>query len=279
MNRKQLKSQAKGLIKTAKPKPVYVTLVYVLILIAFAVLSFKLVGQPISDFFDKQFADVFSVDFNNGTEYSENFENYIDEIDPEQFMYAWEESMPSPAANLLNFLLTVMGWVIAAGFTIFALRTIEGSGATVWNLFDGFGMFFRIIWLYILESIFVFLWALLFVIPGFIAFYRYRMAIYLLLEHPEMSAMECINESKKLMKGHKWELFVLDLSFFGWAVLVAVLNEVGGSLGIAVLSVVGLGYLVYIYLLPFRTLTCALYYKQLTAVPDVNTDYNWTPEL
>lgn len=279
MNRRQLKAQAKGLIKTAKPKPVYVTLVYVAILIAFAVLSFKLVGQPINEFFDKQFKDVFHVEFDNGADYNEEFDKYIDDFDPEQFFYAWEDAMPSPAARLLNTLLTVMGWVVAAGFTIFALHTIAGSGASVWNLFDGFGMFFRIIWLYILEGIFIFLWALLLVIPGFIAFYRYRMAIYLLLEHPEMSAMECINESKKLMKGHKWELFVLDLSFIGWAILVVVINEIGARLGIAVLSVVGLGYLVYIYLLPFRELTCALYYKQLTAVPDAEADYSWTPEL
>lgn len=279
MNRRQLKSQAKGLIKTSKPKPVYVTLVYIVILIAFAVLSFKLVGQPLDEFFDNQFKDIFYVDFENGADYNDDYDKYLDDFDAEQFIYAWEDAMPSPAANLLNLLLTLMGWVVAAGFTIFALRTISGSGASVWNLFDGFGMFFRIIWLHILESIFIFLWALLFIIPGFIAFYRYRMAIYLLLEHPEMSAMECINESKRLMKGHKWELFVLDLSFIGWGILVVVVNKIGASLGVAILTVIGLGYLVYIYLLPFRELTCALYYKQLTAVPDAEADYSWTPEL
>ena len=66
--------------------------------------------------------------------------------------------------------------------------------ASCWNLFDAFGMFFRVIWLYILEGIFVFLWSLLFIIPG----YNRRatataMALYLLLEHPEMSALQCIS--------------------------------------------------------------------------------------
>ena len=214
MNRKQLKKQAKGLIKTSNPKPVLVTLVYVAILIAFAILSFKLVGQPLEDFFDKQFGDIFYVDFDLNADYSDSFDRYLEDMDPAQFMDDWVASMPSPAARLLNLLLDVMALVIGAGFIIFALHTIAGSGASVWNLFDGFGMFFRIIWLYILESIFVFLWSLLFIIPGFIALYRYRMAIYLLLEHPELSAMECINESKKLMKGHKWELFCLQIINF-----------------------------------------------------------------
>lgn len=279
MNRKQLKSQAKGLMKTASPRPLYVSIAYVVILIAFAFLSYKLVGQHMNEFFDKQFNDIVSANISNDYDFSMNFEHELDQIDPEQFMYALEESLPSPVANLLNTLLTIMGWVIGAGFTIFALRTIAGTGASVWNLFDGFGMFFRIIWLYILEAIFVFLWALLFVIPGFIAFYRYRMAIYLLLEHPEMSALECISESKRLMKGHKWELFVLDLSFIGWAILVAVANFIGAKLGIAIFSVIGLGYLVYVWFLPYRELTLALYYKQLTAVPYDNTEYNWNPEF
>ncbi len=277
MNRKQLKKQAKGLIKTATPKPVLVTLVYVVILIAIAILSYKLVGQPFGEFFDRQFGDIFSVDFD--IDYNDSIERYFESMDPDKFMDDWAASMPSGAARLLNLALELMTLVIGAGFIIFALRTIEGSGASIWNLFDGFGMFFRIIWLYILEGIFVFLWSLLFIIPGFIALYRYRMAIYLLLEHPELSALECINESKKLMKGHKWELFVLDLSFLGWVVLIAVVNGIGFDFGIALFTVVGLGYLVYLYFLPFRVLTCALYYKQLTAVPDINPENTWSPEL
>ena len=48
------------------------------------------------------------------------------------------------------------------------------------------------------------------------------MVYYILAEHPEFSAMDAIRESKRIMKGHKFELFVLQLSFIWWYLLVAV---------------------------------------------------------
>ena len=102
--------------------------------------------------------------------------------------------------------------------------------------------------LQILSGIFIFLWSLLLVVPGIIAAYRYRQAIYILIDHPEMSVLECISESKRLMKGHKWELFVLDLSFIGWMILSAP-------------PVLGL--FVSIYTTPYTGLTYALYYEAL----------------
>jgi len=109
---------------------------------------------------------------------------------------------------------------------------------------DGFQHFLKIIGLNIVSGIFVFLWSLLFVIPGIVASYRYRQALYLLLDHPEMGIMECIRESKRLMRGHKAELFVLDLSFIGWALL----------------SIIPF---VSVYTLPYTESTYALYYDQL----------------
>lgn len=70
-----------------------------------------------------------------------------------------------------------------------------------------------------MQYIFVFLWSLLFIIPGIIAGYRYRFALYNLCENPEMGVMEALNMSKAQTRGHKWELFVLDLSFLGWIIL------------------------------------------------------------
>lgn len=268
MNRKELKSQAKCLMKTGNPRPIYVSIIYVLILMAFAILSYKLVGEPIAEFFDKQFG---GMNINMSIDESTGIESMIDE---QQFMIAFQENMPSPVAQLLALLLTLIGNVIGAGFIIFALRTIDGSGAAFGNLFDGFAMFFRIIWLYILEGIFIGLWSLLLIVPGIIAFYRYRMAIYLLLENPNMTAMQCINESKRIMKGHKGELFVLDLSFIGWYLLIAVVNAISGWLGIVLFGAVSLGYLVRIWLLPFTALSWALFYRQRIAEAAPEEDIN-----
>ena len=70
-----------------------------------------------------------------------------------------------------------------------------------------------------LKSLFIGLWSLLFVIPGVIKAYEYRMVPYLLAEYPEMSSGEIFARSKEMMQGNKWDTFVLDISFVGWVLL------------------------------------------------------------
>ncbi len=69
-------------------------------------------------------------------------------------------------------------------------------------------MFFR--------DLYIALWSLLFIIPGIIKKYEYKMIPYLLSENPDMTKEEAFAESKKLMTGNKWKAFVLDLSFILW---------------------------------------------------------------
>lgn len=69
------------------------------------------------------------------------------------------------------------------------------------------------------RDLFIFLWSLLFIIPGIIKSYEYRMVPYLLAENPEMDFHEAFERSKNMMYGNKGEAFVLDLSFIGWRFL------------------------------------------------------------
>ena len=66
----------------------------------------------------------------------------------------------------------VLRSIVGAGFILFLLNTIRSTGACLGNLLDGFGFFFKILLLTVLEYIFVTLWSLLFIFPGFIAAYR-----------------------------------------------------------------------------------------------------------
>lgn len=72
-------------------------------------------------------------------------------------------------------------------------------------------MFFRMLY--------TFLWSLLFVIPGIVKAYEYKMIPYLLAENPGMTKEQAFAESKRMMTGNKWKAFVLDLSFIGWILL------------------------------------------------------------
>lgn len=69
------------------------------------------------------------------------------------------------------------------------------------------------------RDISVILWTFLLIIPGVIKGYEYRMAEYILAENPRMSSKEVLALSSQMTRGYKWDLFVLDLSFFGWYLL------------------------------------------------------------
>ena len=70
-----------------------------------------------------------------------------------------------------------------------------------------------------LTDLFIWLWSLLFIVPGIIKAYSYRLVPYIMSENPEMNFRDAQAESARLMNGNKWKTFVLDLSFIGWDIL------------------------------------------------------------
>ena len=68
---------------------------------------------------------------------------------------------------------------------------------------------------------------LLFLVPGVVWSYRYRMVPYLLAENPNLSARRAMVLSRQMMHSEKWYAFVLDLSFLGWRILCAATMGVG----------------------------------------------------
>ncbi len=74
----------------------------------------------------------------------------------------------------------------------------------------------------------IFLWSLLFIIPGIIKAYEYRMVPYILAEHPEMSYSEVLEASSRMMDGQKMNAFILDLSFIGWEILSSITAGIVG---------------------------------------------------
>ena len=73
-----------------------------------------------------------------------------------------------------------------------------------------------------MRDLYVFLWSLLFVIPGIVKAYEYRMVPYILAENPSISSERAFQLSKEMMNGRKWDLFVFDWSFFGWELLASI---------------------------------------------------------
>lgn len=115
----------------------------------------------------------------------------------------------------------------------------------LFSFFKNYGRAFGTSFMVILYTI---LWSLLLVIPGIIKALAYSMSYYISKDHPEYSIDECIEASKRMMDGHKWELFVLYLSFIGW-ILLSILT-------------LGIGFL---WLAPYMDTTIAHYYEELKA--------------
>lgn len=67
--------------------------------------------------------------------------------------------------------------------------------------------------------LYVFLWSLLFVIPGIVKSYEYQMIPYILAENPDIQMEDAFAQSKSMMYSNKWKVFILDLSFIGWYIL------------------------------------------------------------
>ena len=84
---------------------------------------------------------------------------------------------------------------------------------------------------FVLVSIFTFLWTWLLIIPGIIKAYSYSMTPYIVKDmvasDKQVGATDGINASKELMKGHKMDLFIFDLSFLGWNILAAITCGIG----------------------------------------------------
>ena len=81
----------------------------------------------------------------------------------------------------------------------------------------------------LLRDVFLVLWTMLFIVPGIIKAYSYKLVPYLLSEDPTLSPTDAITRSREMMNGNKWNAFVLDLSFLGWHILSAL---TAGLLGI-----------------------------------------------
>ena len=149
--------------------------------------------------------------------------------------------------------IPVVGTILVAlpmmyGYSIVMLSVMRGGEMNIGGLFDGFNDFGRIVGTKLLHAIYTFLWTLLLVIPGIIKNYSYAMTDFILKDQPELANNAAIEKSMAMMDGNKMKLFLLDLSFIGWAILC--------------LFTFGIGFL---FLQPYVQSAHAAFYEDLKA--------------
>ncbi|MCH5185834.1 MAG: DUF975 family protein [Oscillospiraceae bacterium] len=158
-------------------------------------------------------------------------------------------------ASLIIFMTIAVTAVIRAlifnplevGVHKFRINAVKGTG----NISDmGFGYdtaYKRNAITLLFRDIYLFLWSLLFLIPGIIKAYEYLMVPYILADNPDISQTDAFRKSKEMMKGNKGKAFLLDLSFIPWYIL-------GG---------ITCGILCIFYVWPYHHLTKAALYEKL----------------
>ncbi len=247
LDRKELKKTAKEAMRAARPSPYWVSLAMVAVMLALGVLSMSLDGSL--------------------TALRSMYAAALDG----QMTYVEPRAVGGGMGWLLGVALEVMSLELTVGFVIYAVRVWRREKAGCGDLFDGFGVFFRSIWIQLLPSLLISLWSMVYVlpvtvlvtmtgqtwwlviglpllIPTVMAALSYRLAVYIMLDNRNLSCWQCITLSREMMRGHRWESFVLDLSFLGWALLCAIPVA---------------GFLLMIWITAYQQVVVAGYYDRL----------------
>lgn len=138
--------------------------------------------------------------------------------DPEYLAMAQRLNGTSGLTTLVSILLI---FPFAVGF-LNSLRKllVTGDNNLVPNAFHiAFSNYWHKVWAMLWAYILTVLWSLLFIIPGIIKSFSYAMTPFIIEEYPELTATEAIHRSRMMMRGHKFDLFWLLLSFIGWGIL------------------------------------------------------------
>ena len=259
LDRRRLKAEARQAMRAHRPSVYLVTLAFLIIGYILTLLSSRLMRPGL----DTQKLENEALAYFQ-SEYSPDMSQAEQEALLETMTARMTEGLlrqleerPGLAGYLLITALGIMNLMIGIGYASFCLNAARGAAAGFGALFDGFTNFFRLLWLGVVTGVFLFLWSLLLVVPGIIAAYRYSMAFFIQLDHPDKGALQCLRESREMTRGHKWQLFVLDLSFLGWMLL-------------------GMIPFVSVFTDPYMTITRAQYYRVLSGQmePPVHIDYS-----
>lgn len=151
--------------------------------------------------------------------------------------------------QLLVDVYSLLAVPLAWGLNCYYLRIMRrGDKVNVGNIFSGYSQFGRIFLTLLLKAVYIFLWSLLLFVPGIVKSLSYAMTEFVLADNPELKYNGAIERSMKLMRGHKWQFFVLCLSFIGWILLCILTFGIG-----------------FLWLGPYYQTTMAAFYEDLLA--------------
>jgi len=150
-------------------------------------------------------------------------------------------------ALVMGVIYFILGSFVGVGYAKFNLNLVDKKETAFETLFEYFSYWRTTAAMRFLRGLYVFLWSLLFVIPGIVAGYSYAMTDYILAENPNMTGTEAIERSKSMMMGNRFRLFCLQFSFIGWDILATLAFGIG-----------------HLWLTPYKQAAYAAFYREVS---------------
>ena len=177
----------------------------------------------------------------------------------------FEESSFTVLLTVLTTIGVILSFVMIPMQYGYGIAHLNASSqdlpADIGDLFCGYKRFWHVLGALLLMSLAIAGGLILLIIPGVILSLAYAMVPFVLRDNPELSVVEVLRKSRMMMDGHKWELFLLVLSFIGWMLLGVLTLFIG-----------------YLWLIPYMQMTEVKFYEQLRAECEGATDGNAVPE-
>lgn len=144
----------------------------------------------------------------------------------------------------------ILAGPLTVGLILYSMALIKTNDKVdVTVAFKGFNIFTAAVTTYLWQLLWTFLWTLVFFIPGIIKSLAYSQCMYIIADNPNISAKQAMKISIRMTKGYKGSIFVMALSFIGWALL-------------GILSL----YIGYLWLVPYMQVTYTNMYYKLKAL-------------
>ena len=150
-------------------------------------------------------------------------------------------------ALVIAAIYLILGSFVGVGYAKFNLNLVDKKETAFETLFAYFSYWKTTAVMRLLRGLYVFLWSLLFIIPGIVAGFSYAMTDYIMAENPELTASEAIEQSKAMMMGNRFRLFCLQFSFIGWDILATLAFGIG-----------------HLWLTPYKQAAYAAFYREVS---------------
>lgn len=158
--------------------------------------------------------------------------------------YSKDATSTASVGQIVESLLLVF---FTLGSTSYFLKISRREDVKLEELFSKGNIYIKAICISIITGVIIALGLIVFIIPGIILAIGYSMTIYILLDNNEVGITEALKQSREMMKGHKMDYFLLQLSFLGWIIL----------------SICTLGIL-FFWLVPYMEVTNANFYNSIS---------------